>query len=382
MRICTISKSSDHLRAMGAHLQGQGHQVVSAQADKAAIDKMMQGHVPDVLLIERLFCEAAELNHVEEITSHYPSCAVVLLCANHSPEFLIGAMRAGVREVLASPTPPEALSAAMERIAAKLVMTQRNRAKVLSFMSVKGGSGGTFIASNLGWELAERQRVLLIDLNLQFGDALTFVHDGAPACTVADVARDISRLDASLLASCTVKVSPKYSVLAAPADLAQTVEVTAGHIEAIMAIAAAQYDFIIIDVPRSLDPLALCALDAADCIYLVMQSALPDVRNANRLLQAFRSLGYPSDRTELVLNRYDRRAEIDAEQLQRSLGRVKVHTIANSYREVHASINHGEPLTKKSRSNQVARQLCELADSFQPTQQAARGFLGRLLRSA
>ena len=41
---------------------------------------------------------------------------------------------------------------------------------------------------------------------------------------MADVAHDIGRLDASLLAASTVKISPSFSLLAAPEDMAQAVE--------------------------------------------------------------------------------------------------------------------------------------------------------------
>ena len=115
-------------------------------------------------------------------------------------------------------------------------------------MPCKGGSGATFLATNLGWQLAETKSVLLIDLNLQFGDALAFVHDGKAPSTLADVAKDIGRLDASLLAASTVKVAPNFSILAAPEDLAHAMEVKPEHIDAILSVAVTQYDFVMLDV--------------------------------------------------------------------------------------------------------------------------------------
>ncbi|MEZ5610216.1 MAG: AAA family ATPase [Rhodocyclaceae bacterium] len=54
-------------------------------------------------------------------------------------------------------------------------------------MSCKGGSGASFLATNLGYALAERsgKRVLLIDLNLQFGDAVLYVSDHRPNISLA-----------------------------------------------------------------------------------------------------------------------------------------------------------------------------------------------------
>jgi pilus assembly protein CpaE len=309
---------------------------------------------------------------------------VILLCSAQTPEFLINSMRAGVREVLPSPVAGPALEAAVARIAAKLASSRGPTAgKILALLPCKGGSGATFLAANLGYQLAESRSVLLIDLNLQFGDALSFVHDAKPQSTIADVAREISRLDASLLASSAVRVAPNFSILAAPEDLAQAMEVRPDHVEAILNVAVTQYDFVLLDLGLNLDPIAIKALDRAQRIYLVMQSALPSVRNAKRLLQVFKSLGYPPDKAEVVLNRYDKNSDIGLDQIRKSLGPVRIVTVANSYKEVSSAINHGEALAKSAKTSTVARQLAELAAALDPRQEdSSRGLFDRIFRRA
>jgi pilus assembly protein CpaE len=95
----------------------------------------------------------------------------------------------------------------------------------MALLPCKGGSGATFLTTNLGWMLARRHSVLLIDLNLQFGDTLAYLHEAKPASTLADVARDIHRLDASFLTASTVKVTPHLHVLAAPENAMHAMEV-------------------------------------------------------------------------------------------------------------------------------------------------------------
>ena len=339
---------------------------------------------PDLMLVDGMCCDTAELTQVEFVTNQHPSLVVILLCSTNNPEFLINSMRAGVREVLPSPVTAAALEAAVDRVAAKLAgIPARKPGKILAFVPCKGGAGATFLATNVGWQLAETKSVLLIDLNLQFGDALAFVHDGKALATLADVAKDISRLDASLLAASTVKVTPNYSILAAPEDLAHAMEVKPEHIDAILSLAATNYEFVLLDVPRSLDTMAIRALDRAWRIFPVLQAGLPDLRNAGKLLEAFKSLGYASEKTELIINRFDKTSEIGLEQIQRSLGSVRVNTVPNSYREVNASINHGDPLTRAARGNIVARHLANFAQELSPRPEEARGgLLGRLFRKA
>jgi pilus assembly protein CpaE len=383
MKIVVISPNPGHLREMARVLEANSHTAVLIEGGKSRMRAAAEQELPDMLLVEGMCCDPGELEQVEYVTTHHPGIAVVLACATHTPEFLIQSMRAGVREVLPSPPSAAALEAVVQRVAAKRAgAPARGGGKVLAFVPCKGGSGATFIATNLGYPLAESRSVLLIDLNLQFGDALSFVHDGKPASTLADLARNVGRLDASLLAASAVKVAPNFSVLAAPESPAEAIEIKPEHIGTIVTLAASQYDFVLLDVGRNLDPHAIQALDRADRILVVMQAALPHVRNAHKLLAVFRSLGYPSAKTELIVNRFERAGEIGIEDIRRSLGAVAVTTVANSYREVNASINHGDALAKTARSSAVIRNLAEFARGFDPGQDQPRGLLGRIFRRA
>jgi pilus assembly protein CpaE len=383
MKIALISPSADHLREIGGALQAGGHDVQMYEGGKSRMREVAEQEHPHLMLVDGMCCDTSELTQVEHVTFHYPSIAVVLLCSMHTPEFLINSMRAGVREVLPSPVTASAVEAAVNRVAAKLAgVPVKQPGKVLAFISCKGGSGATFLATNLGWQLAESKSVLLIDLNLQFGDALSFVHDGKAQATLADVAKEIGRLDASLLAASTVKVAPNFSILAAPEDLAHAMEVKPEHVDAILSLAVGQYDFVLLDVSRTLDTIAIKALDRATKIFAVMQSSLPDLRNAAKMLQTFKSLGYPADKAELILNRFEKSGEIGLDHVQRALGTVRLNTIPNSYREVNTSINHGDALINTARSNTVARQLAEFAMSLSPRPETGRGLLDRLFRRA
>ena len=383
MKIAIISPHSGNLQDMGRRLESQAHSVVLVAGGKTKMRSVAEQHQPDLMLVEGMCCDPSELAQVEYVTSHHPGTVVILLCAMNTPEFLIQAMQAGVREVLPSPADAQALDAAVARVASKLNGRQlRQAGSLFAFLSCKGGAGATFLATNLAWQLAQSRSVLLIDLNLQFGDALSFVYDGVPATTIADLARDIHRMDASFLAAAAVRVTQNFSLLAASEDPAQALEVKPEHVEAILNLAVRQYDFVLLDLPRSLDPLTICALDRASRIFTVLQTGLPHIRHAVKCLNAFRSLNYPPERIELIVNRYERGSEIGLEHIRRAVGDVRLHTVPNSWREVSACINHGNPLVEEARSNAVSRQLADMAQVLNPRQEESRSLLGRIFRRA
>ena len=368
---------------MSQVLEAHAHTVSVIDGGKSRMRSVAEQEQPDLMLVDGMCCDPHELIQVEYVTTHHPTIAVILLCATQSPEFLINSMRAGVREVLPSPVSVEGLEAAVSRIAAKLVSTKiRDTGRILAFLPCKGGSGATFLATNLGYQLAETKSVLLVDLNLQFGDALSYVHEGAPASTLSDVAHDISRLDASFLAASTVKITASFSILAAPEDLTKAMEIKPEHIDAILALAVTQYDFVLLDMSRMLDTLAIKALDRAYRIYPVLQAGLPGLRHASKLLAVFNSLGYPADKIELIVNRFEKGGDIGLDSIQRSLGTFKLRTVPNSYKEVNTSINQGDALVEATRSNPVSKNLAEFAQSLSPRPEESRSLLDRLLRRA
>lgn len=383
MKIALISPNKNHLQDMSKVLQAHSHTVTLIDGGKSRMRAVAEQEHPDLMLVDGMCCDPNELVQVEYVTTHHPKIAVILLCATQSSEFLINSMRAGVREVLPSPVSAEALQAAVSRIAAKLTSAKtKGTGKILAFMPCKGGSGATFIATNLGYQLAETKSVLLMDLNLQFGDALSFVHDGEPASTLADVAHDISRLDASFLSASTVKISANYSILAAPEDLTKAMEIKPEHIDAILGLAVTQYDFVLLDMSRTLDTLAIKALDRAYRIFPVLQAGLPGIRHASKLLAVFKSLGYPADKIEMIVNRFEKGGDISLDDIQRSLGTASLRTVPNSYKEVNASINQGDALAEMTHSNAVTKSLAEFALSLGPKQEESRSLLDRLFRRA
>src|SRR6185369_5497514 len=139
MKIALISPNKHHLQEMGVPLEAGGHSVLRIDGGKSRMRAVAEEEHPDLVLVDGMCHDPAELGQVEHVTTHHPEIAVVLLCANHTPEFLINSMRAGVREVLPSPVSPDALEAAVNRVGAKLKGgAVRSRGKILAFLPCKG----------------------------------------------------------------------------------------------------------------------------------------------------------------------------------------------------------------------------------------------------
>jgi pilus assembly protein CpaE len=385
LKIAVISPNSAHLEDIGRYLQtpNGSRSIALHEGGMSKLRVVADQQRPHLIILDSMCRDLEGMPVLEYVSAQHPHTVIVMLCANHTPDFLIHAMRAGVREVLKSPVTKEVMLSAVERIEQRLGLTARPRdpGTIAAFIPCKGGSGATFIATNLGYQLAaENKKVLLIDLNLQFGDAALFIHDNKPATNLGDVARNIQRLDASFLAGNLVKVSPNYGVLAAPEDPGQAIEIKPEHIDVLLNVAVNQYDFVILDSGRVLDAVTIKALDRANYVFPVMQLTLPFVRDANRMISAFRTLGYSKEKIRLLVNRFEKSSELKLSDVERSLGLSAFQTLPNSYDAVAAAVNHGRPIASFARTNPVAKGLQELAQSLIPPAAEAAGLLGKLLR--
>lgn len=389
MRIAIVTDNEQRAGSIRQVLEAGGapHIVSSIGGGLASLGPVLDQGQADLIVLDEVCCTPSELTVLEQLSQSHPHAAFVILCPAAPSELLIHAMRIGVRDVLPTPVSPEALHAAVARVEQKLIRTDkpRHKGKVLAFIACKGGSGATFLAANLGYVLAAEygKRVALIDLNLQFGDASLFISDRTPDNTLADVAHEILRLDASFLASSMVHVLPNYGVLAAPENPAMAADVLPTHIEVLLRLAVAEYDYVILDLSRNLDAVSVKALDDADLIFPVLQETLPFIRDAKRIISTLQSLGYGNNKLHLIVNRYEKGGDIQLEDVERTLGMKVMACFPNSYEAVSGSVNQGVPIMKMAKRDPVSKTLLKLGHDLEQGDHADKGgWLGNIFGRA
>lgn len=386
MKIVLVSPDQNELDQLSAQLSAVTNiDVVSIQGNDQELGSAVGRHQPHILVVDGVYQESSAFDRLERTIVANPGMAVIMLSKILTPEFLIRMMRMGVTEVLPKPVNGVALKESIERASRRTLVRKpvSHQGKVLAMVSCKGGSGVTFLAANLGYAVASAKpdfRVALIDLNLQGGDAELFVSDRRASNSVASIAGEIQRLDGTLLESSMVKVLPNYGVLAAAQDTHEAFAVKPEHVSQLIDLAAQYYDLVILDVPRSVDPVTVKALDRASEVCLVMQMTLPFIRDAKKLLSDFRALGYGPDKVHLIVNRYEAEPDITLKDVQHALGMQVYRTVPNSYRNVAASVNQGVPIVKLAPRDAVSRTLVEMAaiQLHQPEEARSKGWLSGL----
>lgn len=335
-----------------------------------SLQAAMQKDQPDVVLLALASPDDAAFELIEAATLRYPSVMLLLVSEDTGLPVLKRAMRAGVRDVLPGPLTPATVRAGVDSVEdSKLITSQfvDNEGVLYAFMPAKGGCGCTFLVTNLAYLLAKAaKRVLIVDLNLYFGDAASYLTSRKPESSVVDVARQSHRLDTALLDASVLKVRDNLHLLCAPELPYQLEEVTPETLAAILGQARTQYDFVLLDMARTMDPAAVKALDLVERIHVVVGQSLPALQDAQRMISVFQSLGYPRDKLQLVLNRHHKSSPIPQAEVERATGHKVVRVVPASDEAVLASINQGIPIAKLAARDPVARALEDWVQQLSP----------------
>jgi pilus assembly protein CpaE len=173
--------------ALGKFQNGRIREFISYPPDIDAVTRMLKKSF-DVVVIDLDSDPEYTLELVENISAE-GGTNVIVYSETVDPGLMVRCLRAGAREFLHMPITQSAMSEALVRawvrrleaqpeqqqiVQEEVIPQQDADGKLFVFLSAKGGSGVTTLATSFAVSLAElsEQRTLLIDLNLPMGDAL------------------------------------------------------------------------------------------------------------------------------------------------------------------------------------------------------------------
>ena len=244
--------------------------------------------------------------------------------------------------------------------------------RVVTLFSPKGGAGKTVLACNLAATFArgQQRKTLLLDLDLQFGDAAIMLGI-EPEKTIYDLVMARRELDSDALAGYVTAHSSGVHVLPAPLRPEDAELVTEERLGHLFAVAKESYDVIVVDTPPFFHGPVLSTLDRTDQLILVASLDVPAVKNIKLTMQTLDLLHYPKERRHLLLNRSGSKVGLKPQEIERALD-MKVEFEVPVDREVAVSVNRGVPIVISNPRSGVGKSLQDVADKLVPQRVAGK----------
>ncbi len=289
-----------------------------------------------------------------------PGVLLVAMSQKGDPERIRTAMRAGYREYVVVPEDMDILRRTVQQVTIESEAQEDMRGRVIAMCGSKGGVGVTSLVVNLAAEIAQHNRVLAIDMVFGMGD-LAVLLDLKPSDGMAELLRNLGRLDDRVLEACATVHSSQALVLPQPED-AQTYEPPpVDAVLRVLHVAARSFPCVLVDCGTCADEQALTALVTADEVILVTTPEVPALRNAWRRLRLFDRLGVDRDRVRLVVNRWSRSAPVSRNDIESNLGMPIFATLSDDPKVMYNSINYGRLLEDVNRKAALSREIKALA---------------------
>jgi len=320
---------------------------------------------------------ASGVDVCREIRSTAAFSAVPVLCMSQTDdvEERVRYLEAGADDVVAKPFDSRELEA---RVEAVLVRFHRSRdlaplvraddgaptrRSIIACFSPKGGVGTTMIAVNVATRLASRApgRVLIVDLDLQFGQVATHLNL-KPQLTIAELARDDQSLrEPELLRAYSIEHASGLAVLAAPGTPESGRLITSEQVNLALSTARTAYDTIVIDAGSELDERSLAVLERAEAVVIPIAPEIGALKALHSLLEYLTEVGSAAASATFVLNHLFAREMLSMKQIEAAIGTKVEAEIPYDPGLYLKAINEGIPIVRGAPASAPARALGKLA---------------------
>jgi pilus assembly protein CpaE len=335
--------------------------VGQAEAVSEGAAALAGGHLGAVLHATRSSeLPAGDLAAIREHTQ----APIVLLASGEATALLEDALDADVADVLLLPQLTENVVFAVRKAAHAGRRAQARHGKdgrIVTVFCPKGGTGKTVMATNLATALAKYhgKRTLLLDLDLQFGDAAIMLGI-EPEKTIQDLVTAPGELDPEKVAGYTTRHASGLDVLPAPVRPEDAELVTEQKLTRLLEVAKQSYDVIVVDTSPFFHGPMLATLDRTDELLLLCGLDVPTIKNVRLSIQTLDLLSFPPERIRVVLNRANSNVGMKRSEVEAAL-ETKVRFEIPSDRAVPLAVNRGNPAVLSDAGSDFSRGVRDMA---------------------
>ncbi|MFT7594831.1 MAG: pilus assembly protein CpaE [Paracoccaceae bacterium] len=310
---------------------------------------------------------------------------VILIAEDVTPASLHQLLRKGADEFVPYPLPEQELQMAIERLSAAepepvqalnsasaLKSGTSKEGALIVVHGLAGGSGATTLAVNLAWELAAisdegQPSVCLLDLDMQHGSVSTYL-DLPRREIVYEMLSDTENMDEETFGQALLSYEDRLQVLTSPLDMIPLDMLTPEDIQRVIDMARSHFDYVVVDMPKTLVQWSETVLQAAHVYFATMELDMRSAQNALRMKRALQSEDLPFSKIRFALNRAPKFTDLSGKsrvkRMAESLGISIDLQLPDGGKQVTQGGDHGLPLASSAAKNPLRKEIAKLAHSL------------------
>jgi len=306
---------------------------------------------------------------------------VILVAYDLSPAALHRLLHLGADDFTPYPLPEGALHEAIERIRRPATPTlvtpatqdtSDRKGIILPVSGLAGGVGSTTFAVNLGWEIALQGaggdiKTCILDFDLQAGSVSTYL-DLPRREAIFEMLSDTESMDRESFSQAMLSFNDKLDVLTAPADALPLEILTTEDVGRVLDMATALYDFVIIDMPKTLVQWTETVLQRADIFFAILELDMRSAQNTLRFVRTLKAEDLPIEKVRFALNRAPRFTDLSGrgrvKRLAENLDIDLELMLPDGGKPVLESCDRGLPLAEAAAKNPLRKELTKVAKTI------------------
>lgn len=338
---------------------------------------------PDLILLDPKLSDLAgeQLLHKLRSDGRTASIPVIALSSDLAPARKTACLEAGSNEFffksaenipalmdaidlwLASPSSRAASEPEPEAV--EIDAPKKNSGFLIVFLSAKGGTGASSLCANMAMNISAHRptaRVAVLDIVLPIGSIASIVgYDGGLNLVTLAALPPEKTNETFLSENLPHQPAWKFYLVAGSPDPESASSLRADRIGQIVQSLRGAYDFIFIDVGRSLSQIILPLIQQADLIVMPITPDMGTVRLSRIVWQYLQSKGLSKDHIYAILNRVVGFEGISKAQVEETLGLPIRSTVPHLVGNLLMANNQNVPFSAKFPNDTAAMIFKETA---------------------
>jgi len=371
-----ISTKDEYINSISSSLKKFTYLKISyASSSLSDLEMLLVRKQLGIVIVGPLF----DFEDIEKILKMYESdlrfIMIIILVKKFSEELLKKAIKLGVFDIIQFPFEPKELKETILK-AQKILsqfFSQVNENKIsfekndddickkIMVFGTKGGSGKSFLATNLSLSLKKltNDNVVLYDVHYDHGDASLLLNI-YPKHTIFDLALIKDTISTDFLDNFLITHSSGVKVLSAPIDPSQAELINLQTTLKIFNLLSLFSNYLIIDSPSRFSEEVLAILKRIDYLCFIASMDTASIKNLKISLKLLELLKYPADKIIIIINRSNSRVGIEVSEIEEVINR-KINIFIPSSIIVPISINKGKPIVESYPKSIIAKNIDKLA---------------------